>query len=187
MTKISILAESSSRHDHTAIESLMRGKSGPVAAQYGVSSRAIRDIWNRKTWADATEHLWHLERDFSSRTSGNEIMPMSSVCNSLFPAPLTKLSLCLQSTAEGGDNAAQVTRMTSSSMENNSYGASSAQPVVSCTEQNSYEGNIPLVPTHGGCSLSTQHLVQQEQPGHPVIPNVSPEMTDPFHGDWPHW
>jgi hypothetical protein len=25
-----------------------------VAAQYGVSSKTIRDIWNRKTWIDAT-------------------------------------------------------------------------------------------------------------------------------------
>ena len=28
-----------------------------LARMYGVSSKTIRDIWNRKTWANATEHL----------------------------------------------------------------------------------------------------------------------------------
>ena len=38
-----------------------RGKSSAIAVRYGVSSRAIRDIWNRKTWSYATQHLWSLE------------------------------------------------------------------------------------------------------------------------------
>ena len=28
-----------------------------LAAKYGVSSKTIRDIWNRKTWVSATDHL----------------------------------------------------------------------------------------------------------------------------------
>ena len=39
----------------------LRGASPPIAVRFGVSSRTIRDIWNRKTWAFATKHLWHLE------------------------------------------------------------------------------------------------------------------------------
>ena len=38
-----------------------RGQSVPIGARYGVSSRTIRDIWNRKTWSFATQHLWHME------------------------------------------------------------------------------------------------------------------------------
>ena len=34
----------------------IRGMSGPVSKIYGVSARTIRDIWNRKTWAFATDH-----------------------------------------------------------------------------------------------------------------------------------
>ena len=44
----------------TANQSI-RGKSNAIAARYKVSSRTIRDIWNRKTWSYATQHLWPLD------------------------------------------------------------------------------------------------------------------------------
>ena len=39
----------------------IKGQSVRVSAMYGVTSRTIRDIWNRQSWAYATRHLWHLE------------------------------------------------------------------------------------------------------------------------------
>ncbi len=39
----------------------LRGQSTSLAIRYGVSPKAIRDIWNRRTWAHATIHLWSLE------------------------------------------------------------------------------------------------------------------------------
>ena len=36
----------------------IRGKSKPIALKYHVSTKTIRDIWNRKTWVDATRILW---------------------------------------------------------------------------------------------------------------------------------
>ena len=38
-----------------------KGCSGPLALKYGVSPKAIRDIWNRRTWAFATVELWKEE------------------------------------------------------------------------------------------------------------------------------
>ena len=35
----------------------IRGQSIPIAKTFGVSPKAIRDIWSNKTWAKATEHL----------------------------------------------------------------------------------------------------------------------------------
>ena len=35
-----------------------RGSSVPLAVEYGVSPKTIRDIWNRRTWAFATLQLW---------------------------------------------------------------------------------------------------------------------------------
>jgi hypothetical protein len=35
-----------------------KGKSVQVSAKYGVSAKTIRDIWNRRTWTDATSFLW---------------------------------------------------------------------------------------------------------------------------------
>ena len=32
-----------------------------LASQYGVSSKTIRDIWNRKTWTHATKHMFDRE------------------------------------------------------------------------------------------------------------------------------
>ena len=29
-----------------------------LSRQYNVSPKAIRDIWNRRTWAPETQHLW---------------------------------------------------------------------------------------------------------------------------------
>mmetsp|Transcript_19614 Transcript_19614/g.48132 ORF Transcript_19614/g.48132 Transcript_19614/m.48132 type:complete len:592 (+) Transcript_19614:318-2093(+) len=37
------------------------GKSSMVAEMYGVSPKTIRDIWNRKTWAQVTRGLWTQE------------------------------------------------------------------------------------------------------------------------------
>ena len=34
-----------------------------LAAKYGVSSKTIRDIWNRKTWVSATDHLFDQKQD----------------------------------------------------------------------------------------------------------------------------
>ena len=40
---------------------MIKGHSLRISALYGVTSRTIRDIWNRQSWAYATRHLWHLE------------------------------------------------------------------------------------------------------------------------------
>ena len=40
------------------IKSRLKGQSTPVAGQFGVSPKTIRDIWNHRTWVHATEALW---------------------------------------------------------------------------------------------------------------------------------
>ena len=81
MVKISIMADFSSRHSCNSgrLDAIMRGKSGPLAKCYGVTSRAIRDIWNRKTWSYATERLWALEADHAGSLS---VSCLSSPCSS---------------------------------------------------------------------------------------------------------
>ena len=39
----------------------VRGESSKLAKIYGVSSKTIRDIWNRKSWSIATKGLWRQE------------------------------------------------------------------------------------------------------------------------------
>ncbi len=36
----------------------MKGKSAGLSKLYDVSAKTIRDIWSRRTWVNATSHLW---------------------------------------------------------------------------------------------------------------------------------
>jgi len=44
---------------HPAVSrALLRCANLRLSKQYGVSLKTIRDIWNHKSWAFATRHLW---------------------------------------------------------------------------------------------------------------------------------
>jgi hypothetical protein len=36
----------------------LKGKSIAISERFGVSAKAVRDIWNHRTWKYATSHLW---------------------------------------------------------------------------------------------------------------------------------
>jgi hypothetical protein len=61
MTKLALRAQSREDAPFTNKMQAMKGQSVGVSVMYGVTSRTIRDIWNRHSWAYATRHLWHLE------------------------------------------------------------------------------------------------------------------------------
>lgn len=42
---------------------LMRRECEQLAYRYGLSKRAIQDVWKRRSWAFATSHLWIQEDD----------------------------------------------------------------------------------------------------------------------------
>ena len=67
--KLSLHARrSNSQSSDTCLRSL-RGKCGRVAKMFGVSPRAVRDIWNRYTWEEATCHLWEHEEEGAIKIS----------------------------------------------------------------------------------------------------------------------
>jgi hypothetical protein len=45
------------------IELKLRGQSVHIANSFGVSPKTVRDIWNRRTWKQATHDLWGQEAD----------------------------------------------------------------------------------------------------------------------------
>jgi hypothetical protein len=61
MAKLALRAHSRNNAPGTNKMQGIKGQSGHVSAMYGVTSRTIRDIWNRQSWAYATRHLWNLE------------------------------------------------------------------------------------------------------------------------------
>ena len=56
--KMALLVPDSFKSCIQKIEVKMKGHSTRLARKYGVSSKAIRDIWNRKSWINATVQLW---------------------------------------------------------------------------------------------------------------------------------
>ena len=64
-----------SQHEVCMLKQSMRGMSIPVSKMFGVSPRAIRDIWNRRTWEHATADLWGLETFVEeTEASPNEVL-----------------------------------------------------------------------------------------------------------------
>ena len=58
-----------------------------VAEKYGVSPKTVRDIWDRKTWALATEHLLSAEGTHGmSSNSSSEVLTKRSIFYSLYIA-----------------------------------------------------------------------------------------------------
>ncbi len=60
--------------------SRIKGQSVPVASLFGVSPKTVRDIWNRRTWAYATNFLWAEEECTSI-----ENIPAGGVSQSVTP------------------------------------------------------------------------------------------------------
>ena len=59
-----------SQHSVCNLKHTMRGMSIPVSKMFGVSPRAIRDIWNQRTWEYVTADLWDQDE---TEASSNEV------------------------------------------------------------------------------------------------------------------
>jgi hypothetical protein len=60
------------------IDRSLVGKSGDVAKKFGISPKAVRDIWNRRSWAYETRHLWATsEQPFFMRAQSKSAPPPS--------------------------------------------------------------------------------------------------------------
>ena len=73
-----------------------RGRSVHLARIYGVSSKAIRDVWNRRTWAFATCRLWQAEQagDLSIESFGpSTIRVRTQIQYHNYTIPISSLSI----------------------------------------------------------------------------------------------
>ena len=59
--KLSVVAPSTFDSCFKKCRLQTKGLSAKVALKYGVSPKTIRDIWNKRTWTDATRSLWEPE------------------------------------------------------------------------------------------------------------------------------
>ena len=94
------------------LEPLQGGRSVQTAKKYGISPKAIRDIWNRRTWQNETRHLWAKNEMPLIRYKKLELLSGQSV---LFPTVQTRGALVDGSTSNKRHFSSQVTsRITSS-------------------------------------------------------------------------
>ena len=55
---IEIYSYRKTRSNGPKTDPLLTGRSAAVAKKFNVSPKAIRDIWNRRTWTQETQHVW---------------------------------------------------------------------------------------------------------------------------------
>lgn len=80
-----ILFQESKGSNHESIRS--KGSSRRecicLAKRFGVTERAIKDIWNRRSWAFATSHLWAHEGELENEGI-NQKMTAAQVFSGLY-------------------------------------------------------------------------------------------------------
>ncbi len=59
--KIAMLKPQSFKSCLQDMDSRIKEQSNVVAVSLGVSAKTVRDIWNHRSWATATGHLWETE------------------------------------------------------------------------------------------------------------------------------
>ena len=196
MVKIKLLAKIAVPHDQTALAAILRGKSGPLASQYGVSPRTIRDIWNRKTWSYATEHLWPLENEFLSRMTREISSRVMSQVNN---------TICNLSTVQTGPHDDICKSVQFQSHKTIQASAISSQPDIAEDESFTstpadtrfepvqHETMVAMLQTKLDVRwfTSPKYLQSSKVSFEDVLmddqPIISARWEDPFHQDWLHW
>ena len=71
--KLSLIAPTSFKSciEKSAIR--IKGQSAKLAKIYCVTAKTIRDIWNKRSWTNATCHLWGREWPFTVADSNNSV------------------------------------------------------------------------------------------------------------------
>jgi hypothetical protein len=179
-----------------------RGQSLHVSRIFQVSPKAVRDIWNHRTWKIATQHLWRSIAPFRNGAFHSNSTPVNSehsndnreVCLCLiteiielevaqFPPRNLMLNLwhnCQENHHDVAPNSSQ-SPATSAHHVSNNFNIS-IQPMAQefwresmiCPNTNIFivDHNLPINLFEGQQSDSYEWLTT---------------CDDPFHHDWPHW
>jgi hypothetical protein len=142
----------------TENRSLIRGKSVTVSKLFGMSSRAIRDIWNRRTWTHITECLWHREK-------------------------VSRIPIAEQNHSHGPNSSSLKVRPILLSRDQNAV----PEPEESVCKQREIQNasSEPPVPNLLCCASSSSAAVLECEL--PIAIADPMTWTDPFYADWGHW
>jgi hypothetical protein len=152
------------RHYH-----FLTGKASAIARAYNVSPKAIRDIWNHRTWRAETRHMW--TSDDAQRKSGEA-----------------------REAAPNAESSAASTDFSEAYISDWSALDWSSLGAIDDTPGEGGSGSVCALFDNGG-ALSVDWIGWDRFRG--ITPEDSrrigcdrvhdPTMDDPFHFDWPHW
>ena len=193
--KLCFLAQRGSPNPRAAWKLSMRGKCVPVSKVYGVSPRAIRDIWNRHTWGHATNKLWAQEQDGlkaicvhgSALLNGEEPsrhpaqprgaetkMPCAQGCSITFHIH--------ESEACRGDFDYETAATSDPEIREHESNAHPMDLMPQSTSFGSRRGSLEEMSASSDSSQAVEWHFDMDTPW-----SESSIAADPFFYDWPHW
>ena len=179
------------------IDPILGSRSAQIAKTYGVSPKAIRDIWNRRTWQNETRHLWDKheqpvirykkpvllsnQRELLSESWESYGTDRSDARSEISASHLLSLSARPEPRFTGYLTKSMVCSYSCDIPEG--IKVQFAPPAMHPP---------PKVEPHSRCitinsvdnSIAPAYL---EGPFGPFLPPASAGDVDPFHADWPHW
>ena len=177
-----------------SLRTTMRGESVKIAKKYGVTPKAIRDIWNHKSWVKATNQI-----------HGATIKPTLAV-GQKFTADGTnwgcfaidKAQLLLNNQRE---NIAQLVQSPEPGNLSRKYCESTSVPSLQQTiialESNCmksydvgwtfYASTFPAKSAYCLSDVASQLSSSQLENELETQSFAAACQDDPFHNDWPHW
>ena len=190
---------------------LQPSRSAALASYFNVSPKAIRDIWNRRTWANETRHLWTEDERPTPRSNKKAVFPQCQHA-SCTKGQFTDLSLNVDKNCQ-----AQPSTLSSPAIFHEFYNARQSMytPQDSAVPPSNYHENFrqlvipqpsttfghPTQPSpNPGPNLDyAQYLcfapvpsklsvtVEPQLTPHEEMASDAASFNDPFHDDWLHW
>jgi hypothetical protein len=173
-----------------------------LANKYNVSPKAIRDIWNRRTWAPETRHLWTdgerpMIREKKSKTSfspaerpADNFQPQTGNASTHFRFGARSSTLQPLPCTHHDRNDGQAPFSPCDVCINNwKHHPSAPESLLQLPDIN-IPWRAALEPAHSG----SEWFRDAPTMPHPLSATDSHEAAfpaaardDPFHSDWPHW
>ncbi len=151
----------------------LRGQSEPVSKLFGVSSRVVRDIWNRRTWAFVTKPLWSQESAWISNSEESEVD--SSLSNKTDAGKL------------GRSKGSRYKSNRALRSKNEIVIPTTTTDVSNCDFVHRFE-YLPWLPNY---TIPSEGSMCSARPIDHTISWLDAlhfsAKSDPFHNDWPYW
>ena len=190
------------------IDPMLGSRSAQIAKTYGVSPKAIRDIWNRRTWQNETRHLWDKHEQPVIRyrrpvllSNHCELLSASWESCGTDRSLARSEELAAQSLSTSERTEPWLTRCVTGSticayscdeQEIDLQRVGNGAPASFTLPPSAANLPPPKIPQYSQGAVAQGDCFQAaaaewEGPFGPCLPPASECDADPFHADWPYW